>query len=66
MTQEFDKYYMAVVSKGSPKPYWMSESTYRVLQHQLQTAISRFDVEERDKLRLLAKGDFCRYYHNIY
>jgi hypothetical protein len=35
MSQEFDKYYKAVVPKGSPKPYWMAESTYRVfLQHQ--------------------------------
>jgi hypothetical protein len=66
MTQDFDKYYKAVLPKGSPKPYWMSESTYRVLQHQPQISLSRFDVEERNRLRVLAKGDFCRYYHNIY
>ncbi len=44
----------------------MAESTYRVLQHQPPVALSRFDVDERDKLRFLAKDDFCRYYHNIY
>jgi hypothetical protein len=66
MSQEFDKYYKAVVPQGSPKPYWMAESTYRVLQHQPPIAFSRFDVNERDKLRASAKCDFCRYYHNIH
>ncbi len=66
ITRDFDRYYDAVVSKGSPRPYWMSESTYRVLQRQPTISLSRFDVEERENLRGVAKGDFCRYYHNIY
>ncbi len=44
----------------------MSEGTYRVLQLQPEISLSRFDVEERENLRGMAKGDFCRYYHNIY
>ncbi len=64
MSQEFDRYYKAVVPQGSPKPYWMAKSTYRVLQHQPPVALSRFDVDERDKLRALANCDF--YYYNIY
>ena len=44
----------------------MSESTYCVLQRQPTISLSRFDVEERENLRGVAKGDFCRYYHNIY
>jgi hypothetical protein len=66
MSQEFDKYYKAVDPQGSPKPYWMAENTYRVLQLQPPVALSRFDVDERDKLRALAKCDFCRYYYNIH
>jgi hypothetical protein len=44
----------------------MTESTYRVLQLQPVIALSRSDVEEMDNLRGVAKGDFCRYHHNIY
>jgi hypothetical protein len=44
----------------------MTESKYRVLQHQPLISLSRLDVEERDKLRVVTKDDFCRYYHNIY
>jgi hypothetical protein len=66
MTRNFNKCFDAVVPKGSPRPYWMTESTYRVLQLQPVIALSRSDVEEMDNLRGVAKGDFCRYYHNIY
>ncbi len=66
MTRDFDKYYDAVVPKGSPRPYWMSESTYTVLQRQPTISLSRLDVEERNNLRGAAKGDFCRYYHNLH
>ena len=66
MTRNFNNCFDAVVPKGSPKPYWMTESTYRVLQLQPVIALSRSDVEEMDNLRGVAKGDFCRYYHNIY
>ncbi len=44
----------------------MTESTYRVLQHEPLVARSRLDVEERDRLHVIAKGDFCRYYHKIH
>jgi hypothetical protein len=44
----------------------MPESTYCLLQRQPTISLSRFDVEERDKLRGVAKGDFCSYYHNIH
>jgi hypothetical protein len=64
--RDFDRCFDAVAPKGSPKPYWMSESTYCVLQRQPTISLSRFDVEERDKLRRVAKGDFCHYYHNIH
>jgi hypothetical protein len=66
MTRDFNRCFDAVVPKGSPKPYWMTEGTYRVLQRQPEISLSRFDVEERDNLHGVAKGDFCRYYHNIY
>jgi hypothetical protein len=64
--RDFDRCFEAVAPKGSPKPYWMPESTYCLLQRQPTISLSRFDVEERDNLRGVAKGDFCRYYHNIY
>jgi hypothetical protein len=66
MCQAFDRKYREVTPKGSVRPPWMSESTYRVLQIQPLVARSRLDVEERDRLHTLAKGDFCRYYHNIH
>ncbi len=65
MTRDFNRCFDAVAPKGSPKPYWMTEGTYRVLQLQPTILLSRFDVEERENLRGVAKGDFCRYYHNI-
>jgi hypothetical protein len=63
MCQAFDRKYREVTPKGSIKPPWMTESTYRILQHQPLVARSRLDVEERDRLHTIAKGDFCRYYH---
>ncbi len=65
-TRDFNRCFDAVVPKGNPKPYWMSESTYCVLQRQPTISLSRFDAEERENLRGVAKGDFCRYYHNLY
>jgi hypothetical protein len=64
--RDFDRCFETVAPKGSPKPYWMPESTYCVLQRQPTISLSRFDVEERDNLRGVAKGDFCRYFHNIH
>jgi hypothetical protein len=66
INRDFNRCFEVVVPKGSPKPYWMSEGTYRVLQLQPEVSLSRFDVEERENLRGVAKGDFCRYYHHIY
>ncbi len=66
MCQAFDRNYREVTPKGSIKPPWMTESTYRVLQHQPLVARSRLDVEERDRLHTIVKGDFCRYYHNVH